>query len=164
MATTRLPQPALPVLPAHRGAGTRTDPELDRARRLARVLDHYLVDPLIGVVLPGAGDVVGSLLGLYTIAIALKRRVSPVVIARMFMNLGLDAAVGIVPLLGDLADVGIKANQKNVALLEARSETGGRATAKDWLILIGAVLAFGAVIALVIYFVGALFGALRSAF
>ena len=149
---------------ARRGTAPRTDPEIDRARRLARLLDNYLVDPIVGLVLPGAGDVVGSLLGLYTVAIAFRRRVSPVVIARMLLNLGLDALLGIVPLLGDLVDVGYKANTRNVALLEARTETGGKATAKDWAMVIGAALAFGAAIALSIYLLGALVGALRSMF
>jgi hypothetical protein len=41
--------------------------EIERARTLARVLDHYLVDPLLGLILPGAGDLIGSLLGLYLV-------------------------------------------------------------------------------------------------
>ena len=32
------------------------DRELARVRTLARVLDDYLVDPLIGMFLPGIGD------------------------------------------------------------------------------------------------------------
>jgi hypothetical protein len=164
MATTRFPEAVYPVLPARRDMGPRTDPELARAHRMARVLDHYLVDPVIGLVLPGIGDVIGSLLGLYTVAIALKRKISPVVIARMLLNLGLDTLVGIVPLFGDLADVGFKANKRNVALLQSRAAHGGKATWRDWLMVIGAALVFIAAIGLTIYFVGALVGALRSLF
>jgi hypothetical protein len=40
------------------------------------------------------------------------------VLVRMLGNLGVDALVGTVPLLGDLFDVGFKANARNVALLE----------------------------------------------
>jgi hypothetical protein len=149
---------------ARRGTGTRTDPEIERARRLATLLDNYLVDPIVGLIVPGAGDIAGSLLGLYTVAIALRRRVSPVVIARMLLNLGLDALLGIVPLAGDLVDIGFKANTRNLALLESRAKAGGRATPRDWLVLAGAALAFGAAVGLSIYLLGALVGALRSMF
>jgi hypothetical protein len=146
---------------AHPATGTHADPELERVRKLARILDHYLVDPVIGLVLPGAGDIVGSLLGLYAVAIALRRKMSPVIIARMLLNLGLDAILGIVPLLGDITDVAFKANQRNVALLTERSAVeGGRATAKDWMMVIGAALVFVAAIVGVVYLLGRVIHAL----
>src|SRR5690606_8958186 len=109
MATTD-PAPAFvaPAQPA--GAGTRrvTEPdrEIERVRVFARVLDDYFVDPLLGLVLPGAGDVIGSTIGIYTVVIAVRRKVSPVIIARMLMNLAVDAVVGFIPLAGDLFDIG----------------------------------------------------------
>jgi hypothetical protein len=131
------------------------EPGLERVRTLTRVLDHYLVDPVLGLLLPGAGDLIGSLLGLYVVGIAVQRRTSPVVIARMLLNLALDAGLGFVPIIGDLADFAFKANQKNLALLSER-RAGGKATTRDWLIVAGAALVFVAVIALVIYGVVAL--------
>jgi len=128
------------------------DAELERVKKLAKVLDHYLVDPIIGFVLPGAGDIIGAVLGVYTIGLAFRRKVSPVIIARMFLNLGLDALLGIVPLAGDVADVAFKANQKNVALLSER--TTGKASAKDWAFVVGAALVFFGAIALSVFAVG----------
>jgi len=139
--------------------GTRRDTELDRVRRLARVLDNYFVDPLIGLLVPGGGDVIGSLLGVYTVMIAARRKVSPVIIARMLMNLAADAVLGFVPLVGDLFDFAFKAHVRNVALLDERIEHGGRATARDWLIVAGAALAYIAVMALIIWGIVALFRA-----
>jgi hypothetical protein len=122
------------------------DREIQHARTLSKVLDHFLVDPILGLILPGAGDVAGSLMGLYTVGVALRRRMSPVIIARMLLNLALDAILGVVPLLGDIADVAYQANQRNVKLLEQRATTG-RATARDWLMVVGAALLFvGAVV------------------
>jgi hypothetical protein len=126
------------------------DLELERVRKLTRVLDHYMVDPLLGLVLPGVGDLIGSLLGLYVVAIAVRRKASPVIVARMLLNLAIDAGVGIVPVLGDIADVAFKANDKNFRLLAERRDTT-RATARDWLAVGGALAAFVAVIGLVIY-------------
>ncbi|HLL20552.1 MAG TPA: DUF4112 domain-containing protein [Kofleriaceae bacterium] len=142
---------------AKRGAGTGVDHELERVQKMATILDRYMVDPILGLVLPGAGDVVGSLLGMYTISIAFRRKVSPVIIARMFLNLGVDAVLGFVPFLGDLIDVGFKANQKNVALLA--DHPTGKATAKDWLFVVGAALLFFGVMALSVYAIVALFRA-----
>lgn len=140
--------PAAP--PLQSSAGVRLAPELAQIRTLTRVLDHYLVDPLLGLVLPGAGDLIGSLLGLYVVGIALRQRMSPVIIARMLLNLAIDAGLGLVPLFGDIADFAFKANDKNLALLEQRRVTG-KGTWRDWLVVVGAALAFVAVIGVVIY-------------
>lgn len=155
MATTTTPLP-FPVPRARRGSGTQVDPDLDRARRIARVLDQRFVDPILGFVLPGVGDLVGSLVGLYTVYLAIQRRVSPVVVARMLLNLVLDAALGVIPFVGDLFDLGFRANTRNVALLAERTEAGGRATRRDWLAVVGAAVAFGVVIGVTIYAVVAL--------
>lgn len=159
--STPIPLPYV-VPRARRGSGTRTDSEVERVKKIANVLDHYLVDPVIGLVLPGAGDIIGSLLGLYTVALAVRRKMSPVIIARMLMNLAIDAGIGIIPLAGDLFDLGFKANKKNVALLDERAATGGRATRKDWLAVIGAALALGLAIGLAIYAVVRLVSAVAS--
>jgi hypothetical protein len=132
------------------------DPGIARARTLARILDDYFVDPLIGLVLPGIGDVITAVLGLYVVAIAVGRRVAPVIIARMLLNLGLDAAIGAVPLVGDVFDFGFRANRRNVALLTDRVATGGRAMARDWLAVVAAVAGFVAIIGLVCWAVVAL--------
>ncbi|MEO7733662.1 MAG: DUF4112 domain-containing protein [Kofleriaceae bacterium] len=146
-------QPVAPVLShgtAHRGELASLPPELEGVRTLTRVLDHYLVDPVLGLLLPGVGDLVGSLIGLYVVVIAVRRKVSPVVIARMLLNLAIDAGIGVVPIVGDLADLAFKANAKNFELLVARHETG-KASAKDWLAVGGALLVFVAVLGLASY-------------
>jgi len=130
-------------------------PEIARARTLARVLDHYLVDPLLGLVLPGAGDLIGSLLGLYLVGIAVRRRMSPVIVARMLLHLALDAVLGAIPVLGDIADFAYKANERNLALLVGRHETG-KATARDWLAVAGAAAVFVAAVGGVVYAIAAL--------
>lgn len=145
---TPLPHPAPRARP---GSGPHADRDLERVARFAKILDQRFLDPVIGLVLPGAGDLIGSMLGMYTVILAVRRKLSPVIIARMLMNLALDAAIGIVPFLGDLLDLGFKANTRNVALLTERAEAGGRATSKDWLYVVGAVLAFVAVLTLSIY-------------
>src|ERR1041384_7211192 len=132
------------------------DAELARVRKLANLLDRGMLDPLIGFVLPGAGDLLGSLLGLYVVGIALRRRVSLVVVMRMLLNLAIDAGIGVIPVLGDVADIFFRANQMNVRLLSERGRTGGKAPARDWLILGGLAVAAAAGIGFSIYVVVAL--------
>lgn len=155
------PTSRAPYVPPRPRPGTGThvtrDSELDRVRTIARVMDTFFLDPILGFIIPGGGDILGSLLGVYTVMIAARRKVSPVIIARMLMNLAGDAILGLIPFLGDIADIGFKANQRNIALLDDRwAHQGGRATARDWLILVGAICAFLGAIALVIYGVVAL--------
>ena len=127
------------------------DAELVRVRRLAKILDGYWVDPLLGLFLPGVGDLIGAALGMYTVVVAVRRRMSPAIVARMLLNLAVDAGVGALPLVGDAADFAIHANERNLRLLESRSATGGRSTWRDRAIVLGAIALFLAVIALVVY-------------
>jgi hypothetical protein len=127
------------------------DREIERARTVAKVLDNYLVDPVVGLLLPGVGDLATSVAGLYTVGVAISRKLSAVIIARMLLNLALDALLGAVPLLGDLFDFAYRANTKNVALLEQRAEVGGRATARDWAMVMGAFAVFAAAVVGSIY-------------
>lgn len=135
------------------------DRDLARVRTLARVMDHFMLDPLIGFVLPGIGDALGSVIGFYIVAVAWRRRVSPVIIARMILNLGLDMVLGLLPIVGDALDLSFKANQRNAKLLESRAATG-RATARDWAVVGLAAAAYVAVMAVVVWGVIALVRAL----
>jgi hypothetical protein len=135
-----------------------TDPEIARVRRIAKVLDTYMVDPIIGLVFPGAGDLVGTALGMYTVALAFQRKMSPMVIARMLLNLAFDFAIGAIPLVGDATDFVFKANQRNVALLEDRAARGGKSSWRDWLAVAGAFALLFAVVGLAVYATGRLIG------
>lgn len=83
-------------------------------------------DALIGLI-PGIGDLIGTLLSSYIIAVAASRGLPPSALARMAINVGLEAIVGLVPILGDLFDAGWKANQRNIRLLEQFEKTSAAA-------------------------------------
>ena len=101
--------------------------ELRRLRRVARVMDDAVEIPVVGVrvgldpllgLLPGAGDILGAAVGSWIVVKAARLGASPVVVARMLLNVGVDALAGAAPLLGDLFDVAFKANRRNLELLE----------------------------------------------
>lgn len=140
------PQPWVSTRPARGAAGERDD-DLARARRLAGWLDDRFLDPILGFLFPGAGDLLTSAAGLFTLAVAARRKLPPVVIARMLLNLALDSALGAIPFVGDLFDVFFRAHRRNLRLLESRAPTG-RARPSDWLLVGGAVLLFLAALVL----------------
>ncbi|MDF0699415.1 DUF4112 domain-containing protein [Rhizobium sp. MC63] len=106
-----------------------TPVELEKIRRavgIARLMDTAVRLPFIGVrigadsvlgLLPGIGDVATSLIGLYILNEARRLGVPNHKLARMAVNLGIDAAGGTVPLVGDLFDVYFKSHRRNVGII-----------------------------------------------
>lgn len=102
-------------------------PGLDRLRNISWIFDELVripgtnmrvgLDAVLGL-LPGGGDLVGGAVSAYAILIAQRLGAPPAVIARMTINILVDAVFGAVPLLGDLFDASWKANRRNLALLE----------------------------------------------
>lgn len=98
----------------------------DRLIALARLMDSAValpgirrgvgLDALLGLV-PVAGDVVSTLIGLYSVMLARELGASRWLQARMIGNLVADAAIGAVPIAGDIADVFFRAHRRNLALL-----------------------------------------------
>ncbi len=76
------------------------------------------LDALLGLV-PGFGDAAGAALSSIIMVQAVQHGVPLPVMARMGVNVAIDAAIGIVPMVGDIGDVAYRANRKNLRLLEA---------------------------------------------
>ena len=115
--------------------------DLERLEFLATWLDRRFLDPVLGFILPGAGDTFCSMLGLYGVFVAVKMGVHPVVIARMLVNLSIDAVVGGVPFLGAIFDFFYRAHVRNLDLIKARG-AHSEPTSGDWLVVLGAGLLF----------------------
>ena len=128
---------------------TPPDRELEVASTLARWLDQRFLDPLLGLLLPGFGDLLGSALGLYPVLLAWKRRAPKTLVARMILNLAADAAGGAIPIVGDIWDFLFRAHARNLDLLRARArgaEVKGHWS--DTLLVVGALLVLLAALAL----------------
>ena len=96
------------------------------------------------------GDLLGSLLGLYPVLLAWRRRAPKALLARMLLNLAADAAGGAIPIVGDIWDFMFKAHARNLELLRARSvgAAGVRGHWSDRVVLALAVVAVVAAFAL----------------
>lgn len=123
--------------PAHSSAAQR---DLQRLEHLAQWMDRRYLDPILGLLLPGAGDAMGAAIGLLGVVSAFRLGAHPVVIARMLLNLALDSVLGSIPLLGAVLDFFYKAHSRNLALLKTRDVRKPRAS--DWLIVVAAGVAF----------------------
>ena len=108
------------------------DPRIADVEALARWMDYafelpggirYGLAGLIGLI-PGIGDLIDALISLYIVFRAVQLRLPRVAIARMLLNIGLEAGVGVVPLLGDAFVIGFKANRRNYRLLKGICWTG----------------------------------------
>jgi hypothetical protein len=138
---------------------------LDALRTLQRLLDEafrvpgtkvrFGWDPIIGL-LPGAGELLAALMACTIIIRARQMRVPGVVLLRMLFNVGIDLVVGMVPILGDVADVFWKSNTRNLALLERHAAGLRRPTPGDWWFvaaIVGAIVAIAAVPFVLMYWV-----------
>src|SRR5262245_65568842 len=99
-------------------------PELELIKRVALWMDQRYLDPILGLLLPGAGDALGAAIGLLSVAAAYRMGAHPMLIARMLVNLALDAVIGAIPLVGAVADFFYRAHTRNLALLERHDQIG----------------------------------------
>lgn len=73
-------------------------------------------DALLGLI-PGVGDALSAVLGGYLLVRAHNLGAPASLLARMGLNLALDAVLGALPIVGDIGDVAFRANTANVRLL-----------------------------------------------
>src|ERR1700743_2326692 len=109
---------------------TSVDPmaRLARLRKLACLIDAsfglpgtrflFGLNSVIGL-LPVGGDAVLGLVSLYIIYEAAKLGVPRHKLMQMAANVGVEVLGGSVPILGDLFDMALKANLRNLRVIEA---------------------------------------------
>jgi hypothetical protein len=117
------------------------------------------LDPLLGLI-PGVGDVFGAVISTVLIVHAHRAGVPKPTLLRMIANVGIDSAVGSIPLVGDFFDFAWKANSKNLELYRA-SIRGQHHPRHDWvfllLLLLGLALVITIPVVLAIWILRALF-------
>ena len=83
---------------------------------------RFGLDPILGL-FPGLGDMVTSLVGLAIMGEASRRGVSRMALVTMALNILANAAVGSIPVVGDLFSVWFKSNRRNHDLLQKALST-----------------------------------------
>ncbi|HTH99264.1 MAG TPA: DUF4112 domain-containing protein, partial [Stellaceae bacterium] len=90
---------------------------IDAAFRLPGTRFRLGLNSLIGLP-PGVGDAALAIVSLYFVFEAARLGAPRRLLARMLGNIAVEAALGAMPVVGDLLDVVWKANLRNVELLE----------------------------------------------
>jgi hypothetical protein len=122
-----------------RGSNAFDDENLDL---LSHLLDDWFripgtsirfgLDGIVGFI-PGIGDAIGGIASCIIIVAAWMRGVSYVTLARMLANWGIEVVLGMVPVLGNLFDIGWKANRRNYALLTGSLADPQGVKRRSWL-------------------------------
>lgn len=122
-STTRIPRPDISqIVPMGR------DPASVRKR--IEGLEHLLeglfkipgtnqklgLDVILDLV-PGIGDLVGAALGSYMVWEARNLGMSKTQMARMFGNVGVDFALGLIPWVGAVPDFFFRSNSRNLKII-----------------------------------------------
>ncbi len=125
---------------------TRPGPpvEID-IRRIARAMDEAIrigpisigLDGILGLI-PGIGDLLGSLISFFIVYRASEQGAPRSLIAMMMSNIAIDTLVGVVPFVGDLFDFLWKANTKNIRLYD-EWQAGRHRPGRAWLHVVIAV-------------------------
>ncbi len=93
--------------------------------RLARIMDSAVTLPIVGRVgldavldlIPVFGNFAGAAVSLTLIARTLQFAPPPSLVSKMLSNVLVDVILGGIPLIGPLADIWWKANERNAALM-----------------------------------------------
>jgi hypothetical protein len=144
-------------------AKTRTPvnypPSLEKMEVLARWMDarfripgtnfRFGLDGLLGLI-PGAGDLSTLAVSGYMITVMARNGASGYVLARMILNVTIDAIVGTIPFIGDIFDFAWKANLKNMRLMR-RYYQEGRYRGSAWKVIAPVLLLLVLIISATIY-------------
>ena len=132
------------------------DPRIADVEAVARWMDYAFELPggfrygLAGIIglIPGIGDILDALFSAYIIVRAVQVGVPRIAIARMILNVGIEAAAGAFPFLGAIFDTVFKANRRNYRLLRAHVSGDRRQRTRDWVFVLIAAIVVAASVAL----------------
>tara|TARA_R110002049_G_scaffold27321_2_gene94329 strand:+ start:598551 stop:599045 length:495 start_codon:yes stop_codon:yes gene_type:complete len=137
----------------------KSSPELQWVDGVSRLLDtkfripgtdvRFGADFLMGLV-PGAGDMLSLGISGLLIATMAKNGASAKLVLRMLLNVGLDALVGSVPILGNVFDLFYKANYRNAQLMREYYNEGKHA-GPIWPILLVVLAVIFSIFVLIIW-------------
>ena len=150
----------------------RKVPQLRWVDSFSRVLDtkfripgtdmRFGLDFILGLV-PGAGDILSLGLSGTLVATMARHGASPRLVARMMVNVILDAFVGSVPVLGNIFDLVYKANYRNAELMREYYEEG-KHRGSVWPVVISVIVAIVVLMGLLVWVTVKIFEFLFSLF
>jgi hypothetical protein len=126
---------------------------LDDWFRIPGTTIRFGLDGIVGFI-PGIGDAIAGIASCILIVAAWMRGVSYITIARMVANWGIEVLLGTVPVLGNLFDIGWKANRRNYALLTGSLADPKGERRRSWLFFAGLCVVFSILLVLPVVLFG----------
>jgi uncharacterized protein DUF4112 len=111
---------------------------MDTIFRVPGTKFRFGVNPLIGFI-PVIGDQIDAAISTAVLFRSVRYRLPKIVLARMALNVLLNALFQGIPVVGDLFTFFFKANRQNYELLQKYAGTGKPVTRGDW-IFVGAII------------------------
>jgi hypothetical protein len=134
-------------------------PELKNLDSLAKLMDaqfrvpgtnfRFGLDGIIGLI-PGVGDMSTFAVSGYMLWLMARNGASGFVMARMVVNVLIDALVGSVPIIGDLFDIVFKANIRNMKLMHEHYHEG-RHRGSAWKVILPVLIVLFVIILLIVW-------------
>lgn len=128
---------------------------------IARLMDNKFVIPgtnfrfgldgLLGLI-PGIGDLSTFAVSGYVVLLMARNGASGYVLARMILNIVIDAGLGAIPVIGDLFDFVHKANTKNMRLMQ-QYYVEGRYRGSAWKVILPVMIVLLLVLAGIIWLI-----------
>jgi hypothetical protein len=122
---------------------------MDSKFRIPGTNFRFGFDGLLGLI-PGVGDLSTFAVSGYLVLLMVRNGASGNVLARMILNIVIDAALGAIPLIGDLFDFVHKANVKNMKLMQ-QYYVQGRHRGSAWKVIVPVLIVMGLILAGIIY-------------
>lgn len=121
---------------------------MQKVARLTKLMDkqfsipgtnfRFGLDGLLGLI-PGVGDISTFAVSCYLLTLMAKNGASGYVMARMVLNVLIDAIIGSIPFIGDLFDFAFKANSRNMRLMQEHF-VEGRHRGGAWKVIVPIVI------------------------
>lgn len=109
---------------------------------IAKWMDAYFLDPIIGFFLPAYGDIITAVFNLPFLYISIFKLRSFTITLGIILNTIIDLLVGMIPGAGDVLDIFVKSYTKNAQLLIEHVEYGRKVDLKFMLSNIARILTF----------------------
>ena len=107
---------------------------LDDLFRIPGIGWRFGLDAIIGLI-PSVGDTLTSLASFYILLAGVRYGVPKITLLRMALNIGIDYALGSIPIVGDAFDFFWKSNDMNMRLIRERATGKGKGTTSDYVFI-----------------------------
>ena len=118
---------------------------------------RFGLDPIIGLI-PIVGDVLAAGVSGFIVLRCGRLKMPRIVLARMSINVILNALIGAIPFGGDLFSVWFRSNERNLDLARDYLSNPHKATLREWLVVLGILAAIIGLGVLLVWMLAGLFG------